>query len=79
MPGRTLLPGGSPRKASQRHRRTASQTRNATVIAPSWRPGDKVRWRDYSGQYLRETVDGEVELLIGTRTYRVAAGELQPA
>jgi hypothetical protein len=76
MSGRTLLPGG-PRKASQRHRRTAAPA--PVAIAPSWRPGDRVRWKDYTGTFLRETGDGEAEVLIGARTYRVAAGELRPA
>jgi hypothetical protein len=70
------LPGGKPPKASQRGRRVAASA--PVVIAPSWRPGDKVRWKDYTGQFLRETIDGEAEVLIGTRTYRVAAGELRP-
>jgi hypothetical protein len=38
-----------------------------------------VRWQGYTGTFLRETVDGEAELLIGKRTYRVPAGELRPA
>jgi hypothetical protein len=29
--------------------------------------------------FLRETVDGEAELLIGKRTYRVPPSELRPA
>jgi hypothetical protein len=29
--------------------------------------------------HLREAVDGQVEVLIGTRTYRMHKGELQPA
>jgi hypothetical protein len=29
--------------------------------------------------HLRETVDGEAEVLIGRRTYRVETGELRPA
>jgi hypothetical protein len=37
------------------------------------------RPQGYTGSLLRETVDGEVELLIGTRTYRVNRGELRPA
>lgn len=47
--------------------------------APTWRVGDKVRWQGYTGTFLRETVDGEVEVLIGRRTYRLPAGELRPA
>jgi len=29
--------------------------------------------------FLRETVEGEAELLIGKRTYRVSPSELRPA
>jgi hypothetical protein len=49
------------------------------VIASSWRPRDRVRWKDYTGQYLRDTVDGQAEVLNGTRIYRVAACELRSA
>jgi hypothetical protein len=77
MSGRARLPAGAPLRASQRGRRIAAPA--PTVIVPSWQPGDKVRWKDYTGQFLRETIDGECEVLIGTRTYRVAAGELRPA
>ena len=45
--------------------------------APAWRPGDKVRWQGYAGTFLRETVDDQAEVLIGTRTYRVDRGELR--
>jgi|1185.fasta_scaffold432256_2 hypothetical protein len=79
MSGRSRLPGGNPRKASQRHAHRAAQAPTVVVPAPTWRPGDRVRWKDYTGQYLRETIDGQAELLIGTRTYRVAAGELRSA
>jgi hypothetical protein len=51
----------------------------AAAIAPTWRPGDKVAWRGYVGQYLRAADNGQAEVLIGTRTYRVAAGELRSA
>jgi hypothetical protein len=77
MSDRTLLPGGGPRLASRRGRRIAAPA--PTAVAPIWRPGDTVRWREYVGTYMRETVDGEVELLIGMRTYRVNRGELRPA
>ncbi len=46
--------------------------------APTWRTGDKVLWNGYTGTFLRETVDDHAEVLIGTRTYRVSVGELQP-
>jgi hypothetical protein len=45
----------------------------------TWRTGDRVRWQRYVGMFLRETVDGEAELLIGKRTYRVPPSELRPA
>lgn len=79
MSGRANLPGGAARKASQRRRPRAANVPSAVTLTPSWRPGDTVRWREYVGQFLRDTVDGQVEVLIGTRTYRVAAGELQRA
>ena len=45
----------------------------------TWRTGDRVRWQRYVGTFLRETVDGEAELLIGKRTYRVPPSELRSA
>ena len=79
MSGRSRLPGGKQRRASQRHSRPAASAPIAVVLMPSWMPGDRVRWKDYTGQFLRDTVDGECELLIGTRTYRVRRSELQRA
>jgi hypothetical protein len=38
-----------------------------------------VRWRDYTGSFLRDADDGQVEILIGPRTYRVARGEVRSA
>lgn len=74
MPGRARLPGGEPRKASQRSVRLgASQTR----VVPARRPGDHVRWKDRTGTYRRDTGDGEhSEILIGERVYRVRTAEL---
>src|SRR3954451_25267274 len=68
MPGRARLPGGEQRKASQRRRKLGAPAA-PTVLAPTWRPGDRVRWRKHVGQVLRETADGEAEIMIGTRTY----------
>ena len=79
MSGRSRLPGGQQRRASQRHSRPAAPAPIAVALMPSWMPGDRVRWKDYTGQFLRDTVDGQVEVLIGTRTYRVVRGELQRA
>jgi hypothetical protein len=36
-------------------------------------------WNGYTGTFLRETVDDQAEVLIGTRTYRLPRGELKPA
>lgn len=77
MSGRNRLPAGAVRRASQRRSRPAAAP--ATLIRPIWCAGDKVRWKEYVGHYLRETVDGQAEVMIGTRTYRVAAGELRSA
>jgi hypothetical protein len=75
MSGRARLPSGEPRKASQRRTRRATSV--PTVIEPSWRPGDKIHWRGYTGAFLRDAVDGQTEVLIGTRTYLVRKIELQ--
>jgi hypothetical protein len=75
MTGTRRLPGGPPRKASQRHaRRTAPlQPR----MSPLWRPGDRVRWRDRIGVFHRDLGDSEhAEIVIADRTYRVRIGDL---
>ena len=43
MSGTQRLPGGQPRKASQRHSRRAAPVQPPT--SRLWRPGDRVRWR----------------------------------
>jgi hypothetical protein len=74
MPGRARLPGGEPRKASQRSVRLGAIP---TRIVPAWRTGDHVRWKDRAGTYRRDTGDGEhSEILIGERVYRVRTAEL---
>ena len=77
MSGRSRLPGGEQRKASQRHARPAAPAK--IVVAPRWHTGDKVYWQGYVGQFLRDTPGGEAEVLIGTRTYRVRKSEMQRA
>ena len=79
MSGRTRLPGGQKRKASQRHSRPVTTAPAVIVLTPQWRPGDRVRWREYAGTFLRDTVDNNAEVLIGTRTYRLPKAELRPA
>ncbi len=79
MPGRISLPSGAGRKASQRHKHDAVPAPASAPSGRQWQPGDKVRWRDYAGHFLRDADDGQVEVLIGTRTYRVHRGELRSA
>jgi len=74
MSGRARLPGGEPRKASQRGDRSG---RILTRVPPTWRPGDRVRWKDRAGTYRRDTGDGEhAEIVIGERVYRVRTADL---
>ena len=48
-----------------------------TAVAPRWQPGDKVRWREHVGFFLRESDDDQADVIIGARTYRVALRELR--
>jgi hypothetical protein len=74
MTGSSRLPGGEPRKASQRGRRLAAPS---AAVAHSFRPGDRVRWKDRAGVVRRDVGDGEhVEVTIGERVYRVPIKEL---
>ena len=76
MSGRARLPGGAPRKASQR--KTRRQAPAAAPIAAMWRPGDAVRWKGRAGQYGRDVGDDEhCEILLGSRVYRVPTAELE--
>jgi len=73
---RQRLPGGEPRKASQRNSRRAAP-KTVWIAARVWRPGDRVRWQARDGVFRRDTGDGEhVEVVIGERIYRVRAKEL---
>lgn len=76
MSGRARLPGGEPRKASQRNARRA--TAAPIKVTPSWRPGDAVRWQGKPGVFRREVGDDEhAEVTIGERIYRVRLRDLQ--
>ena len=77
MSGRSQLPSGEPRRASQRHARGGAHV--PTAIAPTWRPGDRMHWRGYVGSFPRDVDDAEAEVLIATRTYLVRRVELQSA
>jgi len=74
MPGRAQRPNGETRNASQRPIRRPSLSR--TTIERAWRAGDKVYWNGYTGTFLRDTVDGQAEVLIGTKTHLIRRGEL---
>jgi hypothetical protein len=75
MSGTQRLPGGRPRKASQRHTRPAAPLQPR--ISRLWRPGDRVRWRDRTGVFHRDLGDDEhAEIVIADRTYRVRVGDL---
>jgi hypothetical protein len=77
MSGRSRLPSGGPRKASQRHSWRAVPV--AIVVEPSWQPGAKVIWQGYTGQYLDNAAASQAQILIGTRAYLVRRADLQPA
>jgi len=70
MSGTQRLPGGKPRKASQRHARRAASL--PPLITRLWRPGDRVHWQDRVGVFRRE----HAEIVIADRTYRVRVGDL---
>jgi len=52
MTGKSRLPAGEPRKASQRRTRPAGT--GFTRIMPQWRMGDRVRWQDKTGHFHRD-------------------------
>jgi len=77
MSGRQRLPGGEPRKASQRNTRRARPP--ATVqVGMSWRVGDHVKWQGRAGVFRRDVGDGEhAEIVIAERVYRVRSKEIE--
>ena len=75
MTGKSRLPGGEPRKASQRQRPLSAPSR--VVIERGWRPGDQVCWRDRDGVYLRAVDDDLADIRIEARVYRVVRTELK--
>jgi hypothetical protein len=76
MTGTTRLPGGEPRRASQKRSRRAGPP--PTRITPQWRMGDRVRWYDKTGLFHRDLGDGNAEVTIANRAYRVRIGDLRP-
>jgi hypothetical protein len=77
MAGRARLPSGARRKASQR--RVWQAPAPPLRITPTWQLGAKVAWSGRVGVFLREADDDLVEVLIGSRTYRVRRAEVRPA
>jgi hypothetical protein len=73
--GRQRLPGGEPRRASQRNSRRAGPV--AARLIPTWRVGDAVRWQGRAAVFRRDIGDGQhAEVQIGERIYRVRLIEL---
>jgi hypothetical protein len=76
MSGRARLPGGAPRKASQRNTRRASAVPQR--VAPVWKPGDQVRWPGRTGVFRRYVGDDvHAEIVSGERVYRVRLADLR--
>jgi hypothetical protein len=75
MSGRSRLPGGEIRRASQKRTRRVGAL-PAHIEIP-WRPGDKVRWRDRVGVYRRDVDEEHAEVVIAERVYRVRRAELR--
>jgi hypothetical protein len=77
MTGTTRLPGGEPRKASQKRTRRAGPP--PTRIMPQWRMGDRVSWGGRIGSFVRNLNDViHAEIRIEQRVYRVRVADLTP-
>jgi hypothetical protein len=77
MTGTTRLPGGEPRKASQKRSRRAVSIPVRTT--PQWRMGDPVAWGGRFGSFVRNLNDGiHAEIRIEQRVYRAKIAELRP-
>jgi hypothetical protein len=76
MSGRARLPGGQPRKASQRNTRRAVPPAGKAI--PVWRSSMPVLWKGRAGIFRRDVGDGEhAEVVIDGRVYRVRISELR--
>ena len=74
MSGRARMPGGEPRKASQRNTRPAAP--KTVRVVPVWRPGDQVRWQGRVGSFRRYVGDDvHAEVVSGERVYRVRVAD----
>ena len=77
MTGRSRLPAGEPRKASQKRTRRAGMI--PIRVSPQWHLGDRVSWGGRVGTFLRELNDQiHAEIRIDQRAYRVRIAELRP-
>jgi hypothetical protein len=77
MTGRSRLPGGEPRKASQKRTRRGEAL--PTRIGPTWKLGDRVSWGGRFGSFGRALADGiHAEIRIEQRVYRVRVADLRP-
>jgi hypothetical protein len=75
MSGKQRLPGGEPRKASQRNKLRAGS--RLARVSPTWRAGEAVRWKGRAGVFRRDVGDREhAEIVIAERIYRVRTAEL---
>lgn len=73
MTGRSRLPGGEPRKASQRNKRSTVSAK----ATPVWRASMPVLWKGRVAVFRREVGYGEhAEVAIESRVYRVRIREL---
>jgi hypothetical protein len=78
MTGRSRLPGGEPRKASQRNKRNVGST--LTRISPVWQASTPRRCCGKTGRvsFRRHVDDGEhAEVLTDGCMYRVRISELR--
>jgi len=55
--GRTRLPGGEQRKASQKRSRPATSSAAVAALTLTLRPGDRVRWSRHTGIVQRVVGD----------------------
>ena len=75
MPGKMRLPGGEPRKASQRNKRNLVAP--PAKVTPVWRASMPILWKGRAGVFRRDVGDGEhAEVVIDERVYRVRISEL---
>ena len=75
MTGRTRLPAGEQRKASQKRSRRAAVP--SVRIEVPWTAGDRLKWRDRTGVFRRHVDDEYAEIAIGERVYRIRKAELR--